>query len=555
VGCSTMGFPSGPSDETGRYGYHVLVAVVLVAALLLRLRGITFGLPALNDPDELMFQMGAVRMLTEPTLNPGWFGHPATTTIYLLALIDVMVYLGGWLTGYFVSPEAFAQAVYANPTWVILPGRLAMAGFGLLSIWLTFKLGSALFARWAGLAAAALLAFNPVHVTYSQIIRSDMMATCFMLLCMLAAVRISRHNRWCDWVMASMWLALAVATKWPFALTGLSVLGIAARALRYDPANPHLLIRRLMLFLFMTLGFLLLFSPYLLLDHETVLRNLAGEARLKHLGATGGSPLANAWWYFSGPILNGLGPGGAFLAASGIVPLLRRPEALYVMGPVGGGFFILLSLQPLIWERWALPLMPLLAIAAGVALFGMVLWLSRRFSQTGLAASAMLCLVVLGTLLLRTNADVRERTNDTRQQATAWAERNIPSASTVLVEHFGFDLLGYPWNLLFPLGDVGCVDAREMLQGRISYAIIERGRSGRSVVDYGTLAPNRRFTCRADYAILTHAERYKAERNAFPVEDAAYQSLVDSGEIVKKFRPRDGEIGGPVVLIVKISIK
>lgn len=550
-----MRFPSESGDDTARNWHGAALAVVLAAGLLLRLRGITFGLPALNDPDELMFQMGAVRMLSGPTLNPGWFGHPATTTIYLLALIDAMVFAVGWIAGWFASPDAFAQAIYADPAWVILPGRLAMAGFGLLSIWLTFKLGSALFARWAGLGAAALLAFNPLHVTFSQIIRSDMMATCFMLLCMLAAVRISRHDRWRDWVMASLWLALAVATKWPFALAGLSVLGIAARGLRYGSANRRHFIRRLMLFLFMALGFLLLFSPYLLLDHETVLRNLAGEARLKHLGATGGSPLANAWWYFSGPILNGLGPGGAFLAASGIVTLVRRPQALYVMGPVGGGFFITLSLQPLIWERWALPLMPLLAIAAGVALFGMVLWLSRRFSQAGLAASAMLCLGLLGTLLLRTNADVRERTNDTRQQATVWAARNIPPASTVLVEHFGFDLLGYPWKLLFPLGDVGCVDAREMLQGRISYAIIERGRSGRSVVDYGTLAPSRRFTCRADYAILTHAERYKAERSAFPVEDDAYQSLIEGGEIVEKFRPIDGEIGGPTVVIVKINIK
>ena len=57
-----------------------LLAGLLLAALLMRLHGIGFGLPALNDPDELMFELGAIRMMRTLSLDPGWFGHPATTT-------------------------------------------------------------------------------------------------------------------------------------------------------------------------------------------------------------------------------------------------------------------------------------------------------------------------------------------------------------------------------------------------------------------------------------------------------------------------------------------
>ena len=69
-----------------------LLAGLLLAALLMRLHGIGFGLPALNDPDELMFELGAIRMMRTPSLDPGWFGHPATTTMELLTLINAGVF-------------------------------------------------------------------------------------------------------------------------------------------------------------------------------------------------------------------------------------------------------------------------------------------------------------------------------------------------------------------------------------------------------------------------------------------------------------------------------
>ena len=58
-----------------------LLFFILIAAFYLRISSIRFGLPAMNDQDELIFELGALKMLRGPTLNPGWFGHPATTTM------------------------------------------------------------------------------------------------------------------------------------------------------------------------------------------------------------------------------------------------------------------------------------------------------------------------------------------------------------------------------------------------------------------------------------------------------------------------------------------
>lgn len=543
--------PTSPAAAKGCKPAWVLAAI-LVIALAIRLGSIRFGLPALNDPDELTFELGALKMLRGPTLDPGWFGHPATTTMYVLAVVTAAVFGGGHLTGRFPSVHAFADAIYADPSWVMLPGRVAMAVFAVATVYLTYRLAREMFGRRTALVAAALLAVDPVHICWSQIIRSDAMACFFMLLSMLAALRIIRTDRWRDHVLAALWLGAAVATKWPYALTALAIFGAAVLRMRTHPESRRRSMVRLCLGGAMAVGFLLLISPYLVLDYQTALGNMRGEAQVHHLGATGGTPWANAWWYLSGPIWAGLGVAGSALTAWGMVVFARQREARAVILPVILGFFLVLCVQHLVWERWALALMPLLAIAGGAGFVGLVDWLGQRLPRRATVAGATAILAAaLLPLALHAEADARARLHDTRQIASRWAVTHIPPGSTVLIEHFAFDLQPQPWHFLFPLGDAGCIDAKAMLRGKVQLNTVDARRGPHSNIDYGTVAPAMRGTCRADYAILTQYDRYAAERTAFPAEYAAYRDLLARGRIVATFTPRAGEIGGPVVRVVQ----
>jgi len=535
-----------------RGGWTLLLMAVFAAAFALRLKGIGFGLPALNDPDELMFELGALRMLRGLTLNPGWFGHPATTTMYVLAVVNTAVFLVGQLAGWFPTVGDFADAIYADPSWFILPGRIAMLLCALGTIWQTYRLGSELFDRGIGLAAAVLLAVNPLHVAYSQIIRSDMMACLLMLLCLRAALRIARKDAWRDYVLASFWLGLAIATKWPFAVSALGVAAAVGLRMANDPANRKRTMVRCVLFGAMGIGFLLLASPYILLDYPTVVRNLHGEAQLYHLGATGGTPWENAWWYLRGSILTGFGWAGMALLVFGSALLARRREALAIIAPVVIVFSLLICSQNLVWDRWVLPLMPLFAIIAALALARLgAIALSAMPRPVGGALMAGALAITLLPLGIAAQANGRIRLNDTRQQASVWARAHLPSGSTVLIEHFAFDLLPQPWHFLFPLGDAGCADVKAYLHGKVGYATIDASRGTRANVDYGTVAPDKRQTCRADYAILTQYDRYRVERQLFPTEYTAYQALLAQGEIMATFAPRPGESTGPIVRIVR----
>src|SRR5437868_6505920 len=82
---------------------RLALGAILGLAVVLRLYQIGFGLPGLYDPDEPLFIVMGAGLLTRGTLNPHWFGHPGSTTIYLTALIQALVFLTGWLSGRFAT--------------------------------------------------------------------------------------------------------------------------------------------------------------------------------------------------------------------------------------------------------------------------------------------------------------------------------------------------------------------------------------------------------------------------------------------------------------------
>lgn len=529
----------------------VSVFAILVVAALLRLRGIAFGLPALYDPDEPIFLLTALKLLRNRTLNPGWFGHPGTTTIYALALIDLAVLGIGMVTGRFASVQDFGKAIYADPGVVILPGRWFIVVCGLATILLTFILARSLFGARAGVLAAGLLTIDPIHIKYSQIIRTDMHETVFLLLCMLACVNIARRGRMADYAWAALWLGLACATKWPAVTVVVSIIGAAGYHMAHNREMRHLQLVRLILVGPLALAALVAASPFLVLDLHTVLVNLSGEARTHHPGATGQGFWWNAGWYVSHPLRDAVTALGVGLAAIGFAVGSRRAAVFAVtIASFAIISLIAVSAQALLWERWIVPLLPFVAIAMAVALDTAI----RRFATPlGRMGSAVVLGAVVIPSLIAGEAASAERAHDTRAEASTWARAHIPPGSSVIVEQLAFDLLRTGWRFLYPVGDAGCVDVAASLRAKIPYSTIERWRAGRPVIDFGTIAPETFPTCRADYAIIVDYDRYLLEPQTYAAELRTYRRLIEQGAIVATFRAAHGKTGGPTVRIVRLN--
>jgi 4-amino-4-deoxy-L-arabinose transferase-like glycosyltransferase len=488
------------------------LAAILLLAALLRLWHLDFGLPALNDPDEPVFVMTALDMLREGRLNPGWFGHPATLLFYLLALVTLAVGGMGAMLGAWSGADGFVTAVFADPGLLVLPMRAAMAVLGVASVTMTFAIGRRVAGTRTGLVAAALLACNPLHVELSQLVRTDMLATLLMGWSLLHALSIAEHGRTRDHVLAGIAAGLACATKWPAVLVLVAPLAAVLwrargdrRALRLLPVAP-----------LVSVATLLLASPYLLLDYPTVLRDLSGEARPNHPGATGFGLIGNLAWYVRVPLLESFGP-ALLLAAIGTVRLWRNRAAAIVLLPTAALLLGALAAQSLVWTRWMVPLLPIVAILAALGLDAIRDRLGR-----GVAIAALL--VAAGWSAGATLLHGAARADDPRQAATRWVLAHIPPGRTILVEHAAFDLLRHR-DLLFPLARAGCIDVRTLLKGAPTHRRINATRSGRAVVDLGNVDPALLPSCRADVLILSNFARYRQEAARFPAQVAAYRRV------------------------------
>lgn len=539
---------------TERVAARVALGLVLLVALGWRLHNIGFGLPSLYDPDEPIFMITALKLLAEGTLNPGWFGHPGSTTIYLVALIDAAIASLGLLSGRYANIGAFAEAAYANPAMLFVPARVAMALLGTLCVWLTYWLGKRLHGTAAGLAGAALLAVNALHIAWSQVIRTDIHASVFMLASILFSVRIAERGRLSDYLLAGAFAGLATATKWPAATVLVALIGAFAHARLRPGSEQRPPASFLLAAAVASLAAVFVASPHIFLDWQTVLADVSGEVRSGHLGHTGGSFLANLRYYLADPVAGSMGTIGLVLVAGGAIASgLRSPVARWTLIPAAAAFLALICSQNLIWSRWVLPVLPMFCIFAGVAL----VWLGERISRSlgirdpRIAIGALATVAIIPSLMAAA-AHSAERANDTRAQAARWAAAHIPAGSRVVFEHLELKLRDQPWQFLFPLGEAGCIDGLRALRTGVRFERVQQLRRGSPIVDLGNVSPERIESCRADYAVLAYYDLYLSESGRYPAEVGIYRKLLAGGRTVALFRPQPGRAGGPVVRIVAL---
>ncbi|SFR81753.1 ArnT family glycosyltransferase [Sphingomonas jatrophae] len=537
------------------WGVASVLAGILSAALAIRLVGVQFGLPALYDPDEGFFLITGLKLLSERTLNPGWFGHPGTVTIYLLALIEAGVIGFGILTGRFADVRGFGRALYTDPSLVVVPARLMIVAFGVAGVLLTYLLGRRVADHRVGLLAAALVALNPLHISLSQIVRTDIQASAFMLLSALAATTASQTGRLRAYLLAGVWLGVACATKWPAAAVMAGIGGACVlRIVQDGRAEARRQATWLVAGIATGVVTLLLVSPYLVLDHATLLSNLGGEAKPQHLGSTGGSLPSNLLWYVTHPLRGSFGVLGIALIGVGVVTAVQRGGApAAVVLPIMLAFLVGISSQQLIWPRWIVAGLPFCAILAAIGLWRMVDAVPSVRARVSI--TVVLAVAVLLPMAGRAAAQARELQSDTRAIASAWLKQHAPPGSTVLIEHFAFDLIRQPWEFRYPAGDAGCLDPKLAARQRIRTAAVYQMRGNRSIVDIGTINPARLESCRADFAIFTDYDRYRGEGARYAAEISRYEALAAGGRLLLTVRPAPGLVGGPTVRVVRLGLR
>ena len=189
------------------------LAGLLVFAFLLRIWGLTYGLPFVEEftSDAEMFVPLAVHVtLRNP--SPHWFGLPGSTVIYPLALV---FHLENWLARELGATDLYVEQAFAqNATPFYATGRLLAASAGTLAVLVVYLIGREISCTRAGLVAVGLLALSPLDIFVSHLARPDTLVVLLTSLSLLFCMKILKEPGWEYYAAAGASAGLAMSSKY-----------------------------------------------------------------------------------------------------------------------------------------------------------------------------------------------------------------------------------------------------------------------------------------------------------------------------------------------------
>ena len=238
-----------------------------------------------------------------------WLGHGVLDNQF--ALYPFVVALGYFFVG--------EQIVLA---------RLVSIAFGLLSIFVLYKIGSFTGDRLGGLCAALLLALAPIHIYFSRVVMADSMLLCLWLAAIYFFLVWIRHRRVWAYAVSLASMTLAVLVKlFPISFLGALLLYGVIKLQRTVRHSAMLFVYGLVPALSGLYWYV--FKTAWVTDVEIYRWKLAGLAKIPDVLFTGYPWRVpdDPWWF-------------GFLAVVGMILVLvrlkdRAPILILLLGTVG----------------------------------------------------------------------------------------------------------------------------------------------------------------------------------------------------------------------------
>ena len=272
----------------------------------------------------------------------------------------------------------------------------------------TWWLGRRAYGRGAALVGATSVAVATTHVAYSRMAVTDVLLT-LAVTCVLA-LAIEGRIEW-----AGLAVGLAASAKYPGALTALPVVVAGWGRWRALGRAAGLAVA----------GFALT-SPFVLIHAGAAWEDISRVQRLARAGWLGFendpiAPLAylDRLWEALGPLL--------IVALVGLAAALRRRRRVdVVLLSFVGVYWLTLMVQHAHFDRYVLPLVPVLGVLAG-----------------SMRKAVPIALVALVVPLAWSVGDARELTRtDTRIRADAWVAAHLPRGDRIAADPSTLPLRG-----------------------------------------------------------------------------------------------------------------
>lgn len=390
----------------------------LVVGLALRLWGLDFGLPHTSvRPDESILVHRALAV-AGGQWNPGFFNYPSFH-IYLLSLAFGAFYVVSLLLGSTSGTQDFLLAFLLDSSHIYLVGRGVTVLMGTATIAAAWHLAKSVGGRSAGAPAAILLAAAMLHVRDSHFLTVDVPVTCWTTAALVALVQHARSGDRRALVFGSILLGLAISTKYNAALLVPALLVAVFKAPGQNRHNNALLASGVLALAFFG-G-----SPFIALDPLAFWRDFVFEWQHFGRGHAGQDP-GNGWIYhLTFTLRHGLGLPALLAALAGLAWMgYRRSAADLVVLTAVAAYFAVAGGGNSLFVRYALPLLPLLCVAAAVGI--------GHLLRQRPARAAVLAAVLAAPSMLASVQQVRMMAlDDTRELARRWIESHVDSGARI----------------------------------------------------------------------------------------------------------------------------
>jgi len=416
---------SRPDPARAGPGSWALLALIVVLGLVVRLHGIGFLAPHLMEPDGVVVDY-QIRVLDGR--GPEVATHPLHAYYPHLVARVASVVPESWVAP--SDPHTLSEHLSAASSFR-LRGRIAVALLSLLAIPLTWWLARVFLPDPWPLLAAALAAASPFVVWFAQQARPHAAAVPFVLLAICAAIELRRSGGWRAYVVVALAAGLAVGSL----QNGVAALGPIGLALilRWKKDGPRVLLGALAAGLAVA-AFVARLYPFLFEGHAKDGVAVDGEGTLalsRHqvfLGLFNGRGFEVVWKSLEeyDPLLMASALFGLVAAALAILVGRKRlgPDRtadLAIVLAYALPYLVVIGLYQRTYQRFALPLVPFLAILATYGLFAASRWLGRRFAWI---AGSIAVLLACAQFAWSHRLGTVRAAEDTIQRAAAWIVAN-----------------------------------------------------------------------------------------------------------------------------------
>ena len=415
-----------------------IAGCIFLLALAIRLMGISWGLPEKLDihPDENMYVISNVSKILQQltdvyqhkapfslsALDPGFLNYPA-----------FIMYLCGTL--YVVATKiGLISPTLAN---MYLVGRCISAFFGAA----TSLVGMSIVRKMGGQTISCILtglclALCPQNIWDSHVAATDVLMTFWIMLTLFAAIKIIEKGRKRDYIIAGLFLGIAIGSKYTAAIAFISIVTATFFAKKSFTQS----LNRLFLSFISTICAFFLVAPFSLLRFQDLIQAMLYEHKHTTGFHYGFSLPASGWQYHkyiyqlfaAWPFSLGLAL-YIFCMIGLIVSAFHINKKIFTLLIFFIVYFLITGNWMLTPLRYYLPLLSLMII---IASFWAGKYIENAKSYLPRIIISLSILVIIGyTAIFSWQTTLRFK-NDTRIEAAKWlheycAKNNINEFVTI----------------------------------------------------------------------------------------------------------------------------